>query len=494
MRFVSPKPILLAAVLLYAGLAFWIAWNNAPGADEGWFASPAYNLLHNGHMGTSILDPRGYILRPELTGLEHHTYWVLPGHLVLQALWYKITGFSLLSMRALSIGWGITVLLCTFSIAKHLTQDSPAATLATGLMATDLLLTQYGASGRMDMMSLGLGLAAQAIYLSHRHVSPARALFFSHLCIAWAGLTHPNAIFPGACLLLLMAYDLWARPPLGWRFRPLHLGFILLPYLLTGAAYALYIAQDPVSFQAQIAANNVGGGRTYYLLHPAQAITEEIARYRTYYGLTGDANPSAWLKSLSLFGLLAGFLALCLRRTHVLLIALTLLPLTGLTFFNFKNAYYLIYAIPYLAVSAAVFYLHLWRSGGWTRWATVALLAAMTAINLAGTIKRGFQMRTLAQEYAQIQTIVTPLLSQGKIMASPQFAFVFGLDRTIQDDTMGFFTGKRWDVMVEYRFTDVELANITQQAPAVAAHRQKLLKESFTEIFRGPTTSVYRRL
>lgn len=496
----SPKIILAAACALYACLALWMAVNSAPGADEGWFASPSYNLLHHGHMGTSVLDPHGYILRPELKGLEHHTYWVLPAHLLLQTAWYKVTGFGLLSMRTLSILWGILLLISVFVLGKRLTGNPAVAALTALLLSTDLLLTQYGASGRMDMMCLSLGFAAQAVYLSWRERNRAAALFVSHLLLACAAFTHPNAIFLMACLLLLMIQDAFAshRRGEGWGLEPRYLACIALPYLLGGAAYWLYIQQDPAAFQAQIASNSFGGGgRSYYLRHPLTGIGEEILRYRTYYGLTADANYFSSLKSIPLFVLFAGLLgALLSPRRNWLLATLALIPIIGLTFFNYKNAYYLIYAMPYLTLCAAQFYLEQWRTGiPLRRWAVAGLLAAMISINLAGEVRRGFQVRTLAQEYSEIVRLVTPLLpAEGRIMAGPQFAFLFGFDRTIQDDTMGFYSGKEYDVMVETRFTEEELENIRLQAPDIAAHRERLLTEQFTEIYHGRNTSAYRKI
>ena len=48
--------------VLYLLLTAGTAASKRPWSDEGWFASPAYNLITNGHMGTSVLEsvePRG---------------------------------------------------------------------------------------------------------------------------------------------------------------------------------------------------------------------------------------------------------------------------------------------------------------------------------------------------------------------------------------------------------------------------------------------------
>jgi Dolichyl-phosphate-mannose-protein mannosyltransferase len=495
MRFRSFTIVLGLACLLYGCLAFWMAWNSPPGMDEGWFANPAYRFINYGDLGTTILDPHGYIFRPEFTGLEKRTYWVLPANILLQAAWYELVGFSLLSMRSLSVLWGIGLIVSMFCIAKRLTNDTAIATLTSCLLSTDLALTQYGGAGRMDMMCLSLGIGAQAVYLSLRERHRGAALLVSHLLTAVAGLTHPNFIFPLAGLLALMIHDAFAsrRSGQGWGVKFTDVLYVAIPYVLAAALYGLYISQDLRAFQAQIAANNVQGSRTQYLQHPIRAIGEEIGRYRTYYGLVASANPAAWLKSLPLFCLLVGFFGMLLRGSRLILL-LTLIPIVGLTFFNYKNLYYLIFAIPYLTLAASCFYVEQWRQGGWKRWAIAGVLGSVVVINLTGDIRRGFQVRTLADEYTTIVSLVTPQLpKEGKIMASPQFAFLFGFDRTVQDDTMGYFSGKQWDVMVEYRFTDEEWDNIQRRTPEIAKYRQTLLAESFTEIFHGPSTSVYLR-
>src|ERR1019366_4799574 len=53
----TPMKIILPILLLFVVLAVLCAHVNLPGTDEAWFASPALNLITQGHFGTSVLDP-----------------------------------------------------------------------------------------------------------------------------------------------------------------------------------------------------------------------------------------------------------------------------------------------------------------------------------------------------------------------------------------------------------------------------------------------------
>src|SRR5215216_4923081 len=98
--------VMVSVVCLYISLAVGVSLTKTPEIDEGWFASPALNLITTGSMGTTVLEPTG-TLTSKLKGINQHTYWVMPLHLLAQAGWYEVFGFSLFSMRLLSIAWGL---------------------------------------------------------------------------------------------------------------------------------------------------------------------------------------------------------------------------------------------------------------------------------------------------------------------------------------------------------------------------------------------------
>src|SRR6185295_9082725 len=96
----------LFCAALFLFLAFASAYTRRPWCDEAWFADPAFNLLTKGTMGTTVLEPSGHYRHP--IGIQQHTYWIMPLHILLQTAWYKMAGFSLGSLRTLSILFGLS--------------------------------------------------------------------------------------------------------------------------------------------------------------------------------------------------------------------------------------------------------------------------------------------------------------------------------------------------------------------------------------------------
>jgi len=77
----SPRLVAGSAliVLVYLGLGLTDVFTRAPWCDEAWFGNPAYNLAYKGFMGTTVLDPASSTWKSvKLTGIDRHTYWVMP--------------------------------------------------------------------------------------------------------------------------------------------------------------------------------------------------------------------------------------------------------------------------------------------------------------------------------------------------------------------------------------------------------------------------------
>src|SRR5207244_5704257 len=139
-----------------------------PWFDEGWFSSPALNLLTKGHMGTSVLDPTATFRSVQLTGINEATYWIMPLYILAQAAWYMLVGFSLPSMRALSVLWGLTALISWYLIIRCLSGEKPVALIAVALVAIDFQFLSSASSGRMDIMAAGLGFARSGAFFCLR--------------------------------------------------------------------------------------------------------------------------------------------------------------------------------------------------------------------------------------------------------------------------------------------------------------------------------------
>ena len=125
-------------IAMYLALAAVTAVTKAPTSDEAWFGSPAYNLAFRGFMGTTVLDPGSGTPhlhgRTRVDGIDRYTYWVMPLSLLTQAGWFKLVGFGLLRMRALSILWGLVALVSWWTVFHELSGNRYTALLAVALI------------------------------------------------------------------------------------------------------------------------------------------------------------------------------------------------------------------------------------------------------------------------------------------------------------------------------------------------------------------------
>ena len=103
------KTVFIIAIGVFIALSVGSSLTHRPQIDEGMFASPAYNLAENGFYGTTVLETE----KSSLTRIEQRTYWVLPMFLLNVTASFKIFGFSLFSIRLVSIFWGLILLIST---------------------------------------------------------------------------------------------------------------------------------------------------------------------------------------------------------------------------------------------------------------------------------------------------------------------------------------------------------------------------------------------
>jgi 4-amino-4-deoxy-L-arabinose transferase-like glycosyltransferase len=216
--------VILPILLVFVALAIFCAHTNLPWSDEAWFASPAFNLITKGNFGTSVLDPTASFRTNNLTGIHEHTYWIVPLFPLVEAAWFRATGYGLMQVRYLSIVWGLVALWAWYRMLKILTGDERVAVLAMGLMAIDFTFVWTSSVGRMDMMCAALGGAGLTAFLIMRERNFTRAVLVSQSLIVAAGLSHPMAAGYACGLLALTLY--WDRK----RIRPLHVLVAAAPY------------------------------------------------------------------------------------------------------------------------------------------------------------------------------------------------------------------------------------------------------------------------
>ncbi|MBN8733725.1 MAG: glycosyltransferase family 39 protein, partial [Acidobacteria bacterium] len=205
----GPRPAVVLAGLsaLYVVCSWLVMTAAGPLPNEGWFFSPAVNLLRHGHMGTTNLVTQGTWME----GMERRTYWVPPMHFLAQAAWYALVGAGLMAMRALSVAWGVVALGAVYGIGTRLRLGRWAALLAVGLLALDFRWVITGAMGRMDMMCAALGLGGMAVYLALRERNLAWATVAAHALVCASCLTHAAGVVHGLALVVVTVALDWRR-------------------------------------------------------------------------------------------------------------------------------------------------------------------------------------------------------------------------------------------------------------------------------------------
>jgi 4-amino-4-deoxy-L-arabinose transferase-like glycosyltransferase len=172
-----------------------------PVPDETLYADPGYNVIYNGHPGTTVLELAGY-MSPTL---QRHTYWPFPFCILMVAGWFGIFGFSLMKLRALSVVFGLVGVLSWYVVARKLSGSAIAALAAMSLATMDYFYLLQASNGRTDMLCAGLGAASLAVYLEMRARSLTRACFWSHVLATLSIATHADGLLYWLGLVVLIA-------------------------------------------------------------------------------------------------------------------------------------------------------------------------------------------------------------------------------------------------------------------------------------------------
>ena len=468
--------VLGISVAVYLVLALMQASTKRPWSDEGWFASPAFNLAYHGFMGTTVL------YNPRLPRIQQNTYWILPLYLVSLAAWFKVTGFGLVSMRMLSAVFGAVAIGSWCAIAQKLTRDPLTATVAAVLLSTDYLFVNIGTLGRPDMMCAGWGSLALALYLCLREHGFGRAFFWANVAMACCFFTHPNAILYAALFVLLI----WLYDRNNLRIQTLALG--ALPYLAGAGMWLVYIAKDPSAFRAQLTGNADEHGRFGNFVHPLMAIKAEIMeRYLITYGLgpheTGHAGP-IFLKAFVLVCYLAAIL-LCLlvpsiRRRPGTKVALAMLGIVFLIqcFFNQKLSWYLAHIIPLYTLVLAIAFVAIWSRDRFLRVCAAVTFIALLGVQIGGSLYLA-KTNTYRKQYTPLMAFLNRLPPQQSIYGSA--AIEFGLqdrERLLDDVTFGYYTHREPNYIVMDSIYEEALEGLKYNDPTAYKADQAKLKNA----------------
>jgi len=483
-----------AVAALYVSLTVANALTQRPRIDEGFFASPAYNLITHGTMGTTVFSDGD----PYLKGIREHTYWVPPLDLLAQAGWYKIAGFSIFNMRILATMWALVALGAWYLIMRQLSRDPRIALLTMAMVGLDYTFIMCGASGRMDMMSAGLGFSALASYLVLRERNFAWAVLASNSLASASGFTHPvGGYLTVAGVVFLTLYFDRKRIRLG------HVAMAAIPYLIGAAGWGWYIMKAPQDFLAQFGANAKMDGRLTGLSAPWLGFWREITdRYAVPFGLgphsQGNAGP-IYLKVLILLAYVVGVAGALLtkeirgNKNYRALLYLAGIYFTLLSVLDYQKAYYyLIHILPYYGALFVVWMAWCWRRRFLPRPAILAVIGVLFVLQVGGAAYHD-TMNTYGRSYRPaVGFLKQRTLPQDAIIGSSAFGFGLGFDSNLRDDIrLGYYTGERPQYIIvneEYQWV---FRNYETTAPEVYRFIVERLNNEYRPIYDYGGIQIY---
>ena len=392
--------------------------------------------------------------------------------------------------------WCLILLAAWYFIVLKLSGNQNVALLCLALLAGDYTILDTASSGRMDTMSAALGFAALAVFLNLRERNFLQSVAFSQTLVALSGLTHPMGILAFLGLLFLTLY---------FDFRRLSLkivGVAAIPYLIGGAAFGWWIAQDFEAFRAQFINNALMSGRTGGLSAPLSAIWREfIERYPHAFGLgfnsSGHSGP-IYLKSLILLGYVVGLggilLIKNLRRKYFPLLAVWLVYFVVMALLDGqKETPYLVHVIPFYGAFLAIALNEFWQR----KLLPKPLLLAGVALFLA-LQTGGMALRVRQNTYGNFYRPTVEFLRQNAgasdlIMGEAGLAFGLGFPPNFMSDgRFGYYTGKRPRYLVYDSSVELSWKESKDFAPHLYEHLPRLL-EDYQIVYENKAYKIYQR-
>jgi hypothetical protein len=433
-------------------------------------------------MGTSTLEPSSTTWKSvRLTGIDRHTYWAMPFHFLTTAGWYELFGFSLLSVRTLSIIWGLMALLCWFFIVRELSGETSAASLAVFLLACDNVYVNRAADGRMDVMAFALASGTLTAYLALR----TRRLDYAVLAGSTLGtsalFTHPNGGVLAFLGLTMTAFVYDRR-----RLRLRHIALAGIPPLIFFTAWFFYIREAPSDFKAQF--GGAAAGRWTGLAHPWAALVFEIKqRYLEHYGFATWARPSARIFG---FLLLAYVVALVCavsdkqfrsRPGGSILIGITTIYFLCFALIeSYKNEAYLVYTVPLFTVTLAVWVDWCWSHRPAYRWLLVGAVCLVIGLQLLRDV-RTIQLDTFHKSYLPVISFLKERTYSSTTMFGPaELVWGLGLRESLIDDLwLGCRSGKTAKIIVTNQNTQDGMQELAKTTPDIFECETNMLRNHY---------------
>jgi hypothetical protein len=338
---------------------------------------------------------------------------------------------------------------------------------------------------RMDMMSVGLGAAAFAVYVNWREKSPMRAVFWSHTLAALAVLTHPVGIVYWAGLLCFML--LLDRRAFSIKL----LAVAAVPYLLAGLAWGAYILQDPSAFRDQFETILELQRRVFFdpkLSHWRflQSFEQEVRdRYASPFGLLPGAGAANRLKALVLAAYLTGVFGILLvkrlRRQKNVVIFPALWIAAFILMAEFAPSKYYYYLAHSTVIMAACLGIFLWNAvRPPTRvWVIAGVMIVVGGLQVAGAVRTIHRDEYHRSFMPAADAIARNSASGSLVMGSNELWVRLSPNRKVLNDpVLGYRSGLQPAVIVTDPVYRMLHDGNRQLLPAAHDHVENLLQQS----------------
>jgi 4-amino-4-deoxy-L-arabinose transferase-like glycosyltransferase len=482
---------------VYVALATGEAAAAIPWCDEAWLSNPALTFLRKGYFGTPVLTSFGWGPPENLLHIEWRTYWIMPLHMLAQTAWYRLFGFSLMSLRTLSVFFGAILVAALGYLAYKLTRTPRIALLAMAIVGTDYFMLSRAADGRMDMMAAAFEILALGVYAAGREKHFSRAVLLSGFLAALAAFTHPVSGF--FALSGVVVYALCCDRP---RIRMRHLALFLAPLALMGLCWGVYAVQDLPAFFAQLSGNSQG--RWEGVSSPYWSVYRELRfKYFQAFGLNSFDHIS--LQDLRLIPL-AFYVAATLTLGFVkplrmqpgvrpLLWIVAFFVLGGMAFDGAKRWYYLTYVVPLFALALAIWLDWLLRRQARVRYFTLTAITLLLVIQIGGTLFRIHKndYRNSFQKAASFVRSHDP--EHALIYGSGELGFDLGFpDYLVDDLSFGYYTGRKAKlIFIPNVYWGMWIDNMLPRAPVIAGFEKLTLARDYKLAYSSPDYRIYER-
>ena len=356
----------------------------------------------------------------------------------------------------------------------------------------------------MDALSAAFGFGGLAVYLWLRERRFAHAVLWSHACIVASTFSHPNGgllAFAGL-LFLNLYYDVR-------RIRPRYIALALCPYIVGGACWGLYIAQDVAAFRSQFLLNAVQGGRLDTFRSPLSNLKREIVeRYLGALGGLGDVldrpTGSQVLRKLKLpipisywagLAIVISIGALRRQKGYRALIFLSVIYFFVLAFTDGrKSQCYVVHIIPVFGALLATALVWLREKGGAYRLGAAAWVGVLCLIHTGGIVYR-VKQDAYHQSYLPAIRYLQKNSGPDQIIMGPGI-LGFGLQyppNLIDDFRLGYLNGKTPDWIVVNEFYTSWFLELQSVEPDAYQFVRARLDNEFEPVYNQAGIIVYRK-